>query len=57
MKMSERKGQIGSAGNQFTLQKSLPLGSLAPGEYQVTVKVNDLVLDRSISPVARFMVE
>ncbi|HLJ27532.1 MAG TPA: GWxTD domain-containing protein [Candidatus Angelobacter sp.] len=56
MKMSESKGQIGSAGNQF-LQKSLPLGSLAPGEYQVTVKVNDLVVDRSISPVARFMVE
>jgi GWxTD domain-containing protein len=44
-------------GEQVTVEKSLPLASLAPGVYQLTIKVDDKVSKQSISPTARFAIE
>jgi GWxTD domain-containing protein len=55
----ENTAQMGNVGNQLTLEKSLPLTSLVPGTYQVTIKVMDDISKQSISPIptARFAVE
>ena len=55
--VTEKTEQMGNIGDQLTLQKSLPLNSLAPGVYQVTIKVNDLLSKQTISPTAKFAVE
>jgi hypothetical protein len=55
--MTENTGEMGNAGEQITLQKSLPLASLEPGTYQITIKVNDNVSKQEISPTAKFAVE
>jgi GWxTD domain-containing protein len=43
---------MGNVGDQLTLSKSLPLSKLDPGNYQVTIKVNDLVSKQNISSSA-----
>ena len=54
----ENSAQLGNSGDQMTLEKSMPLASLEPGPYQVTIKVNDLVSKQSLPPaVAKFTVE
>jgi GWxTD domain-containing protein len=55
--LSENTGQLANAGEQITLEKSLPLASLEPGIYQITIKVNDNVSKQVISPTAKFTVE
>jgi hypothetical protein len=42
--------------DQLTLEKTMPLASLQPGKYQVTIKVNDDVLKQNISVSAPFNV-
>lgn len=54
---TEKTEQMGNIGDQITLQKSLPLNALAPGVYQVTIKVNDLLSKQTVSPTAKFAVE
>ncbi len=49
--------EMGSVGGQVTLEKSLPLSKLAPGNYQITVRVDDLVSKQTISPTAKFTVQ
>ncbi|MFB3917268.1 MAG: GWxTD domain-containing protein [Terriglobales bacterium] len=53
----ENTGQLGNVGEQLTLEKSLPLNSLPPGLYRITIRVNDNVSKQMISPTARFAVE
>ncbi len=55
--VQETTAQMGNLGDQLTLEKSLPLGGLAPGLYQITIKVNDNVSKQSIAPSAKFEVE
>ncbi len=55
--MTETTAQLGNVGDQLTLEKSLPLGSLEPGMYEITVKVNDNVSKQEIAPSAKFTVE
>jgi len=55
--LTENTGQLASAGEQITLEKSLPLVGLEPGIYQITIKVNDNVSKQAISPTAKFTVE
>jgi GWxTD domain-containing protein len=43
--------------DQVTLEKSLPLGSLTPGKYQLAIKINDGVSKQQISQTAPFVVE
>ncbi|HYN14678.1 MAG TPA: GWxTD domain-containing protein, partial [Terriglobales bacterium] len=49
--------QMGNVGDQLTLTKSLPLAEVEPGQYQVTIKVDDKISKQSIAPTATFMVE
>ena len=54
---TESTDQMGNVGDQVTLEKSLPLASLEPGTYELTIKVNDKIANQKISPVAKFVVE
>lgn len=54
---TESTDQMGNVGDQMTLEKSVPLASLEPGTYELTIKVNDKVANQKISPQARFVVE
>ncbi len=56
-KLVESTEQMGSVGEQVTLQKSLDLASLVAGTYQLTIKVNDNISKQTIAPQARFAVE
>lgn len=53
----ESTDQMGNAGEQVTLEKSMDLASLNPGLYRVTVKVVDNVSKQDVMPSARFAVE
>lgn len=55
IKVNESAQHLGN--KELNVQKSVPLSALEPGEYQVTVRVNDAVLDRCVSSTARFVVE
>ncbi len=57
LNLSESTAQMGNVGIQLTLEKSLSVGKLDPGVYQVTIKVNDLVSKQTISPTAKFTVQ
>lgn len=59
MKTSENSADWGNTGDQVTVEKSLPLASLAPGTYQLSIKVSDNISKQSITPVpsAKFVVE
>ena len=54
---TESTETMGNVGEQITLAKSVPLSSLQPGVYQVTIKVNDQVSKQSIAPTAKFAVQ
>jgi GWxTD domain-containing protein len=43
--------------DQITIEKSLPLGSLLPGKYQVNIKVNDGITKQQIAESAAFIVD
>src|SRR5438270_1225391 len=53
----ETTDQLGNAGDQVTLEKSMSLASLEPGMYELTVKVNDNISKQSIAPTAKFVVQ
>jgi len=55
--LTENTAELGNVGEQLTLEKSLPLASLEPGQYQITIKVNDNVSKQEIAPTAKFTVE
>ncbi len=54
---TETTAQMGNVGEQVTLGKSLQLGQLDPGIYQVTIKINDQISKQTISPTAKFAVQ
>jgi GWxTD domain-containing protein len=53
----ENTSEMGNVGDQITLEKRVPLASLVPGVYEVTVTVNDKVSGQTIKPTAKFAVE
>ena len=53
----ETSDEIGNAGDQVTLEKSMSLASLEPGMYELTIKVNDNISKQSIAPTAKFVVQ
>jgi GWxTD domain-containing protein len=57
LNLTESTAQMGNIGVQMTLAKSLSVGQLAPGNYQVTIKVNDMVSKQTIAPTAKFTVQ
>ena len=54
---SEMTSKINPNADQVTLEKSLPLASLQPGKYQVSIKVNDGVKKQNFSESAAFTVD
>jgi hypothetical protein len=54
---SEDLGQIpGASASQVTIEKLLPLKSLAPGQYTIRVKVTDKNRNQVLTPSAQFTV-
>jgi GWxTD domain-containing protein len=53
----ESAGKLNPNADQLTLEKTMPLASLVPGRYQVTIKVNDGVSKQQIAQSAPFIVE
>jgi GWxTD domain-containing protein len=53
----ELTNKLSPNADQFTIEKSMPLASLQPGKYQVSIKVNDGVSKQQISETAPFIVD
>lgn len=54
---SENSVALSPNSDQITLEKSMPLASLEPGKYKVTIKVNDGVTKQELAQSAPFVVE
>ena len=54
---SESTDTMGNVGDQVTLEKRLALNTFQPGQYRLTVKVDDNVSKQQIAPSVRFAVE
>jgi GWxTD domain-containing protein len=55
--MHESAAKLNPNADQLTLEKTMPLASLEPGKYQVTIKINDGVSKQQIAQSAPFNVE
>lgn len=53
----ETAAKLNPNADQLTLEKTMPLASLQPGRYQVTIKVSDGILKQQIAQSAPFVVE
>jgi len=53
----ESTDKRGDVGDSITLQQSMPLASLEPGTYRLTIKVNDNISRQTIAPSANFAVQ
>jgi GWxTD domain-containing protein len=53
----ESASKLNPNADQLTLEKTMPLASLPPGKYQVTIKVNDGISQQHIAESAPFTVE
>ena len=53
----ESAARLNPNADQLTLEKTMPLQSLEPGRYQVTIKVNDGVSKQTLAESAPFIVE
>jgi hypothetical protein len=54
---TEEVGQIpGASANQVTIEKLLPLNSLAPGQYTIRLKITDKNRNQVLTPSAKFTV-
>jgi hypothetical protein len=54
--LTEAASKLSPNSDQLTLEKTLPLASLQPGNYQVSVKVNDLVGKHAVEQTKKFVV-
>jgi hypothetical protein len=52
----ESSGKVSPNAEQLTLEKSMPLAGLQPGQYQVSIKVNDGVTKQQTEETAKFSV-
>ncbi|MBI2682641.1 MAG: GWxTD domain-containing protein [Acidobacteriales bacterium] len=59
MTLKESSADLGNTNSdQMTLSKTLPPGKLAPGLYQLTIKVSDNVTKKQLAPqIAKFQIE
>jgi GWxTD domain-containing protein len=55
--VQDSAGKLNPNADQLTLEKTMPLASLEPGRYQVTIKVNDGISKQQIAQSAPFIVE
>jgi hypothetical protein len=57
LETQESTTKLSPNSDQVTLERSVPLASLQPGKYQITIKVNDSVTKQQIAESAPFMVD
>ena len=55
--VQEPAAKLNANADQLTVEKSMPLASLQPGQYQVHIKVNDAVDNQHTEESANFSVE
>ena len=53
----ESTGQMNPNADQLTLEKTMPLAGLQPGQYLVSIKVDDAVSKQHTEETAKFTVE
>jgi GWxTD domain-containing protein len=56
LQAEETAAKLNPNADQLTLEKTMPLASLAPGKYQVVIKVNDGISKQQIAESAPFNV-
>ncbi|MGH9397791.1 MAG: GWxTD domain-containing protein, partial [Terriglobia bacterium] len=54
---TEQASDIKNASSQLTIEKTMPLKPLAPGDYTVGVKVTDNIKNKTINNTASFVVQ
>jgi GWxTD domain-containing protein len=57
LETQESTTKLSPNSDQVTLERSVPLASLQPGKYQITIKVNDGVTKQQIAESAPFVVD
>jgi hypothetical protein len=57
LQSEESTNKLSPNSDQVTLEKSLPLATLQPGKYQVTIKVNDGITKQQIAESAPFLID
>ena len=57
LQTEELTSKMNPNADQVTLEKSLPLASLQPGKYKVTIKVNDGISKQQIAESAPFIID
>ena len=57
MQFKETSGDMKQTGDQVTIERLLPLGTLAPGKYSLEVSATDALSNQTISRTAEFSVK
>jgi hypothetical protein len=57
LQTQELTSKLSPNADQVTLEKSMPLASLQPGKYKVTIKVNDGISKQEVAESAPFTVD
>ena len=57
LQTQELSSKLSPNADQVTLEKSMPLASLQPGKYKVTIKINDGVSKQQVAESAPFTVD
>jgi GWxTD domain-containing protein len=57
LQTQESSTKLSPNADQVTLEKSMPLASLSPGKYKVTIKINDGVSKQQVAESAPFTVD
>ena len=57
LQTEESTTKLSPNSDQVTLERSVPLASLQPGNYKITIKVNDGVTKQQIAESAPFVVD
>ncbi|WP_035359497.1 GWxTD domain-containing protein [Edaphobacter aggregans] len=57
LETQEQTSKTNPNSDQVTLERSMPLTSLEPGKYQITIKVNDGISKQQIAESAPFVVD
>jgi hypothetical protein len=57
LQSEEMTSKLSPNSDQVTLERSMPLASLEPGKYQITIKVDDGISKQQIAESAPFVVD
>ncbi len=57
LQTSELTSRTNPNADQVTLERTLPLASLHPGNYRLTIKINDGITKQQIAESAPFVID